>query len=224
MATWMRNMMLANPHPQPAEAFIRQLAACGRHDARDGLRSLELPAHVIGAEHDLLVPVWKSRELAELIPGAKLTVIAAAPHGANVERAEEFNKARARLHRGAGARARLSSGAVGRGLRERVVERLVHRGGAVELDDLQHARHRPATEGDDAQLLSPAPSRRARLNSIAMPLESMNSRPVKSTTSTRARGRHCLADRLARRRARRLGRARPITPAITMSPRSSISS
>jgi pimeloyl-ACP methyl ester carboxylesterase len=39
------------------------------------------------------VPVWKSRELAELIPGARLTVIAAAPHGVNLERAEEFNRA-----------------------------------------------------------------------------------------------------------------------------------
>src|SRR5215213_4893200 len=92
-AAWMRNMMLGNPHPQPAEAFIRQLDASGRHDARDRLRLLHLPTHVIGCEFDLLVPVWKSRELAELIPGAKLTVLPAAPHGANVERAEEFNKA-----------------------------------------------------------------------------------------------------------------------------------
>jgi pimeloyl-ACP methyl ester carboxylesterase len=90
---WLRQIMLANPHPQPAEAFIRQLDASGRHDARERLRSLDLPAHVIGCEFDLLVPVWKSRELAELIPGAKLTVLPAAPHGANVERAEEFNKA-----------------------------------------------------------------------------------------------------------------------------------
>jgi 3-oxoadipate enol-lactonase len=90
---WMRRMMLANPHPQPAEAFIRQLDASGRHDARERLRALDLPTHVIGCEFDLLVPVWKSRELAELIPGAKLTVLPAAPHGANVERAEEFNKA-----------------------------------------------------------------------------------------------------------------------------------
>ena len=52
-----------------------------------------MPVHVIGAEHDILVPVWKSRELAELIPGARLTVIAGAPHGANLERADEFNRA-----------------------------------------------------------------------------------------------------------------------------------
>jgi 3-oxoadipate enol-lactonase len=39
------------------------------------------------------VPVWKSRELAQLIPDAQLTVLPGSPHGANVERAEEFNKA-----------------------------------------------------------------------------------------------------------------------------------
>jgi 3-oxoadipate enol-lactonase len=85
-------MMLQNPHPQPPEAFARQLAASSRHDARDRLGSLSLPVHVIGSEHDILVPVWKARELAELIPGARLTVIENAPHGANVERAEEFNR------------------------------------------------------------------------------------------------------------------------------------
>ena len=47
---------------------------------------------MIGAEHDILVPVWKSRELAELIPGARLSVIEACPHGLNLERAEEFNQ------------------------------------------------------------------------------------------------------------------------------------
>ncbi|MEA2420393.1 MAG: 3-oxoadipate enol-lactonase [Thermoleophilaceae bacterium] len=92
-AQWVRGMMLQNPHPQDAEAFIRQLEACGRHDARAGLRSVQLPTHVIGAERDILVPVWKSQELAELIPGAQLTVMPGAAHGVNVEGAERFNGA-----------------------------------------------------------------------------------------------------------------------------------
>jgi pimeloyl-ACP methyl ester carboxylesterase len=91
--TWLRGMMLQNPNPQPTAAFVRQLEACGRHDAREGLRGLSVPAHVIGAEYDILVPVWKSRELAELIPGAQLTVLEQAPHGVNVEGAEAFNRA-----------------------------------------------------------------------------------------------------------------------------------
>ena len=90
---FVRGMMLQNPHPQSAEAFIRQLDAAGRHDARPGLAALDLPTHVIGAEHDILVPVWKSRELADLIPGAELTVLEGAPHGVQVETAEQFNRA-----------------------------------------------------------------------------------------------------------------------------------
>jgi 3-oxoadipate enol-lactonase len=89
---WLRDVMLQNPHPQSADAFARQLDASSRHDTRERLGRLALPTHVIGAEHDILVPVWKSRELAELIPGAQLSVIDAGPHGANLENAEEFNR------------------------------------------------------------------------------------------------------------------------------------
>jgi 3-oxoadipate enol-lactonase len=88
-----RGLMLESPHFQPPEAFARQLDACSRHDARDRLGSLSMPVHVIGCERDILVPVWKSTEIASLIPGAKLTVIEAAPHGVNVERPEVFNRA-----------------------------------------------------------------------------------------------------------------------------------
>lgn len=91
--TFLRQQMLANPHPQRPEGFARQAEATGRHEARERLASLSMPVHVIGAEHDYLVPVWKSRELAELIPGAMLTVIEGATHGLNVERAEDFNAA-----------------------------------------------------------------------------------------------------------------------------------
>ena len=91
MVEFIRTAMLNNPHPQAPEAFCRQIAACGRHDTRDRLGALTMPTHVIGAEYDVLVPVWKSREIASLIPGAKLTVVPEAPHGVSLERAEEFN-------------------------------------------------------------------------------------------------------------------------------------
>jgi 3-oxoadipate enol-lactonase len=51
-----------------------------------------VPTHVIGAEHDTLVPVWKSQEIAELIPGAAYSVMPRAPHALNMERAQEFNE------------------------------------------------------------------------------------------------------------------------------------
>jgi 3-oxoadipate enol-lactonase len=88
---YVREMMLADPNPQPPEAFARQLEASRRHESRDRLASLTMPVHVIGGEYDILVPIWKQRELAELIPGAKLTEIKRCPHGANIERAPEFN-------------------------------------------------------------------------------------------------------------------------------------
>jgi 3-oxoadipate enol-lactonase len=93
LVDFMRQTLLANPHPQSVEAFVRQLLATSRHEARDRLGSLAMPVHVVGAEHDVLVPVWKSRELAELIHGARLTVIDGAAHGVNLEAAEPFNAA-----------------------------------------------------------------------------------------------------------------------------------
>ena len=92
-ANYVRTMMLSDPNPQPPEAFARQLEASSRHDARNRLGSLAMPVHVIGGEHDILVPVWKQQELAELIPDAKVTVLERCPHGANIERAPEFNAA-----------------------------------------------------------------------------------------------------------------------------------
>jgi pimeloyl-ACP methyl ester carboxylesterase len=87
-----RNAILQNPHPQEVEAFVRQLDASSRHDAREELRGLDLPVLVVGAEHDLMVPVWKAREVAELIPGARYEVFERAGHAVNLERAEELNE------------------------------------------------------------------------------------------------------------------------------------
>jgi 3-oxoadipate enol-lactonase len=89
---YIRQMMLSNPHPQPPDAFARQLAAASSHDTTDRLGSLSMPVHVIGAEYDILVPVWESHELAALIPGAKLSVMQGAAHGLQTERAQEFNQ------------------------------------------------------------------------------------------------------------------------------------
>jgi pimeloyl-ACP methyl ester carboxylesterase len=87
-----KQLMRANPHPQSVEAFQRQIEASGRHEVRDRLGEVSVPTHVIGAEHDTLVPVWKSKELAALIPGATYSEMAGAPHALNMERAEEFNE------------------------------------------------------------------------------------------------------------------------------------
>jgi pimeloyl-ACP methyl ester carboxylesterase len=87
-----KQLMRANPYPQPVEAFQRQVQASGCHEARDRLGTISVPTHVIGGEHDTLVPVWKSKELAELIPSADYSVMPGAPHALNMERAQEFNE------------------------------------------------------------------------------------------------------------------------------------
>jgi pimeloyl-ACP methyl ester carboxylesterase len=46
---------------------------------------------VIGAEQDLFVPVWKSRELAKAIPGARLEIVAGAAHAVHIERTALYN-------------------------------------------------------------------------------------------------------------------------------------
>jgi pimeloyl-ACP methyl ester carboxylesterase len=83
-------LALQNPYPQEADAFIRQAWATAGHDVRERIGGLRMPVHVIGAEHDILLPLWKQRELAELIDGAELTVIAGSGHASNVERGEEL--------------------------------------------------------------------------------------------------------------------------------------
>jgi 3-oxoadipate enol-lactonase len=89
---FVRRMVLQNPNPQPPEAFRRQLRAGSRHETRERLAALPMPVHVIGAEHDILVPVWKSVEVARLIPDARLSVMERAAHGLQLERAQEFNE------------------------------------------------------------------------------------------------------------------------------------
>jgi 3-oxoadipate enol-lactonase len=88
----MNALVRAYPHRQRREGYIRQLEAGATHETRPRLPALSIPTHVIGAEQDLLVPVWKSRELAELIPGARLSVIDGAAHAVNIERSAEYNE------------------------------------------------------------------------------------------------------------------------------------
>lgn len=89
---WLRRMILRNPNPQSTEAFLRQFDACGRFDVRGRLGRIDIPTHVVGAAHDVMVPPWKSTELADLIPGAELTMLEGAPHMVNLESAERFNR------------------------------------------------------------------------------------------------------------------------------------
>jgi pimeloyl-ACP methyl ester carboxylesterase len=93
MYEFVRTALLENPYPQAPEAFARQAAAGAHHDVRDRLGELSMPVHVIGAERDLMIPAWKSRELASLIPGSKLTILEGQGHGVMWEASQVFNTA-----------------------------------------------------------------------------------------------------------------------------------
>ena len=93
MFQFMRTALLENPYPQAPEGFARQAAAGAQHDVRDRLHELTMPVHVIGAERDIMIPVWKSEELASHIPGSKFTIIPRQGHGVMWEGSEQFNTA-----------------------------------------------------------------------------------------------------------------------------------
>ena len=181
-----------------------------------------MPTHVIGAEYDLLVPVWKSRELAERIPGAELTVIEGSPHGANIERAEEFNAAVLDFiaaQRG-GARPRLRRTTAPPRRRRRVS----WIGAARSNSTIWSTRDtgsplRATTRSSCRRLLS----RRTRPNIIATPLESMNSSSLKSTIRPRA-ALGTAAPIVSPVEGAPARSSSPVTCATTISPRVSMSS
>jgi len=79
------------------EAFARQQQAImGRADSRASLRSIRCPALVLCGEADALTPLERHRELASLVPGATLEVIADCGHLSTLEKPAEVNQALAR--------------------------------------------------------------------------------------------------------------------------------
>jgi 3-oxoadipate enol-lactonase len=90
--TWL-DRVLANPHAQSVEGFLRQARAVLGHDTTRRLSQISVPTHVISGEEDIMLPPRFSRALAEGIPGAKLTVITGGGHALHVEQPEAFNRA-----------------------------------------------------------------------------------------------------------------------------------
>jgi pimeloyl-ACP methyl ester carboxylesterase len=82
---------LAFPHPQPPEAFQRQLAVWMAHDTMDRLSEITAPTLVVAGERDIACPPRLGRVVAEQIPGAELIVLAGEAHQPFQERPTEFN-------------------------------------------------------------------------------------------------------------------------------------
>ncbi len=71
------------------EAFVRQLRSImGRRDSRPMLPSIRVPTLVLVGDEDRLTPPEQSREMAALIPGARLVVVPESGHLSTLERAD----------------------------------------------------------------------------------------------------------------------------------------
>ena len=77
-----------------AQQLIRQnRAVIARPDARVHLPQLEMPALVMCGDADRLAPVECSREIASLLPGARLVIIPRCGHMLTMEKPAEVNAA-----------------------------------------------------------------------------------------------------------------------------------
>jgi pimeloyl-ACP methyl ester carboxylesterase len=79
--------------PFSADLFARQCEACAKHDTRDRLRGLTHPTLILCGRHDILTPMKFHRELAELLPDARLITLSYGGHLVMVESAQRFNGA-----------------------------------------------------------------------------------------------------------------------------------
>jgi pimeloyl-ACP methyl ester carboxylesterase len=82
---------LVFPHPQPPEAFKRQLAVWMAHDTMGRLSEITAPTLVVAGELDIACPPRFGRVVAEQIPGAELIVLPGEAHQPFQERPVEFN-------------------------------------------------------------------------------------------------------------------------------------
>ena len=81
----------------PPLAFLGQFAAVLLHSTGFRLRRLDVPAIVVGAAQDVLVPAACSRSLAALIPHAELELLEDAAHGIPITDRDVVRRALDRL-------------------------------------------------------------------------------------------------------------------------------
>jgi 3-oxoadipate enol-lactonase len=88
-----RARFLAMQLATPAEDYALGLEAIGGFDVRNELESIEARTLVIAGAEDAATPPADGAYLAERIPRARLVILPATAHLANVEQAEAFNEA-----------------------------------------------------------------------------------------------------------------------------------
>lgn len=76
-----------------ADAYSHQVDAILEHDTLSRLHRVRAPTLVLAAAEDVLTPVMLSREIADAIPGARLTVLPRGNHAVQIEEPTAFNDA-----------------------------------------------------------------------------------------------------------------------------------
>lgn len=71
--------------------FIECVVQTEDHNAWDLLPELDRPLLVIAGENDKFTPMWCSRKMVDITPGAELLVLADASHAALIEQPESIN-------------------------------------------------------------------------------------------------------------------------------------
>ncbi len=77
-------------HMDP-QVFLRMVELMADHDLTELLPTLTVPVLVFAGEKDLFTPLHRSLEMASLIPGAELFIVAEGSHAAIVEHPESIN-------------------------------------------------------------------------------------------------------------------------------------
>ena len=76
----------------PEHIYLSQLQAAVNFNVESRLAQIGMPTLVVSGDADVIVPVENSRHLAELIPHAKLELVAGGSHTFFIEQAGEFNQ------------------------------------------------------------------------------------------------------------------------------------
>ncbi|HBZ01260.1 MAG TPA: alpha/beta hydrolase [candidate division Zixibacteria bacterium] len=83
---------ISRRHYQPPESFLRQFAACQKHDTLKRLHRIIHPTLIMTGDDDPLIPPENSRILKEMIPQARLEFFPAGRHCFFMEFASKFNQ------------------------------------------------------------------------------------------------------------------------------------
>jgi len=91
-----RDYMALSPTPGEFDAFVAQISrmwATQPNYSKDQLRGIRVPTTVFDGDHDEAIKPEHTREIAALIPGAKLVILKDASHFAMWQQPQKFNAA-----------------------------------------------------------------------------------------------------------------------------------